>query len=330
VRRRIAEGIARLDGSQPRAILISMLDDPAPVIRAAAISSLGKTAAQHPVPSDSSGSDSNAEEAIVKLLQREEVPGVVSAALDIIPALDRKIVTDSLLAAQGKDGKLPPNVTRALSAVGVTTESQVSRLTDPNPESRILSIERLARLRDPAALKPLTELLASDKDLRVRVKAAEALADLGDKRAVEPLMAAAVAATPDLRAAAVAALGKLGDHGSVDVLFAAAHDEDRSVRSAAVSSLSQLGISVERVSADLASPNWQSRSAALTTLERLGDRRAAPAVIRVLTTDEDPRVRSEAARALGALGDQSTSEVLMRALGDQSSDVRVQAVTSLG
>src|SRR5262249_27117084 len=324
VRRTIAEGLGSFSGDQARTVLIAMLDDPAPAVRVAAISSLGKVNATSQTP------DSSAEDAIVKVLQRDEVPAVIGAALDVVPSLNRSSVTDSLLAARGKDGKLPPNVARGLSAVGVTTESQVSRLSDPDPESRIMSIQRLARLGDPAALKPLTELLSSDKDLRVRVKAAEALAELGDKRAVEPLMSAAAADSPDLRSAAVGALGKLGDHTSVDALFTAAHDDNAGVRSAAVSSLSLMGISVDRVAADLSNPNWQARSAALTTLERLGDRSATSAVVRVLAADEDPRVRGEAARALGALGDQSTTDVLLRALSDQSSEVRVQAATSLG
>jgi HEAT repeat protein len=62
----------------------------------------------------------------------------------------------------------------------------ISMLSDEDPSRRWKAAEALARLGDPRALGPLVSSLR-DGDWRVRRKAAWALGVLGDPRAIVPL-----------------------------------------------------------------------------------------------------------------------------------------------
>jgi len=82
-----------------------------------------------------------------------------------------------------------------------------------------------------------------DSDKRVRRQAAAALEVLGDKRAVEPLIALfAHDASPEVRGNAARALGRLGDERAFDLVARAIDDPDHDVRVIAVFALARLDI----------------------------------------------------------------------------------------
>jgi HEAT repeat protein len=72
----------------------------------------------------------------------------------------------------------------------------------------------------------------------VRFAAAAALGEIGDARAVEPLVAALQDRT--LREVAARALGQIGDARAVEPLLAALQDPEEEVRVAAVSALGEI------------------------------------------------------------------------------------------
>src|SRR5260221_1818364 len=75
----------------------------------------------------------------------------------------------------------------------------------------------------------------------MRVRAAEALGDLGNLRAVEPLIAALRDAHPRVRQFCAEALGTLGDVRAIDPLIDMLEDKSANVRGSASISLGQLG-----------------------------------------------------------------------------------------
>jgi HEAT repeat protein len=77
-------------------------------------------------------------------------------------------------------------------------------------------------------------------DLIVRTAVAEALANIGDTRAYEHLIASLDHTNPMVRVAAAEALGTLGDDRPVPKLIEALRDEDVFVRGAAMNSLQRL------------------------------------------------------------------------------------------
>ena len=325
IRLSLAEGLAAFEGEESRIALVNMLADSEPTVRAAAVASLVKTSR----PDPKSDASQRSLIALVGALKKENSPIVIDTMTEALARFDRARVADLLLDARNAEGKLSPNVLKALAAAGVTAESQSSQLSAGDVGDRVRAAERLARLGDTKAVEPLIDALTGAKELQVRVKAADALGELRDRRAVDSLMTAAQAPEIEVRTAAVTALGLIADHAAAETLFIAARDNEPAVRGAAVRSLSALGISVEKVSSDLSSSNWQIRVAAVTTFGRLGDPNAVPLIITALK-DTDSRVRSEAARTLGGFSTPTATDSLIGALRDQSADVRVEATFALG
>jgi len=78
------------------------------------------------------------------------------------------------------------------------------------------------------------------KNRIVRQAAAEALGELGDARAVGPLIVALQDGDVEVRRAAAWALGEIGDARAVDPLIAALRDEDVEVCRAAARALGEI------------------------------------------------------------------------------------------
>ena len=98
----------------------------------------------------------------------------------------------------------------------------------------------LGQLGDPRAVAPLIQALR-DADGGVRREAAHALGQLGDSRVVEVLIQALHDADGGVRREAAHALGQLGDPRAVAPLIQALHDADSEVRWEAARTLRQLG-----------------------------------------------------------------------------------------
>jgi len=86
----------------------------------------------------------------------------------------------------------------------------------------------------------LIKVLGQSRDTRTQDAAAKALADIGDQ-AVLPLIAALTRTSPRLRFAASRILGQLGDRRAVEPLIAALYDRDMHVCEAAAQSLRAIG-----------------------------------------------------------------------------------------
>jgi len=108
-----------------------------------------------------------------------------------------------------------------------------------NRAVRQAAAESLGELGDTRAVEPLIVAL-EDSDSLVRHRAAEALGKLGDKRAVEPLIIALQGKNVEVRCAAARALGEIWDARAVDPLIAVLQDEDVEVRRAATRALGEI------------------------------------------------------------------------------------------
>lgn len=129
--------------------------------------------------------------------------------------------------------------------------------------------EALAR-RGPAAVPPLCELLR-DARPHAMVRAIAVLARIGDSSALEAVVETLRSPEPHVRGAGAEALGAFGE--------------------AAAAPLAEL----------LDDPDWSVACRAITSLQRVGPP-AVPALVPALR-DGSWRVRREAARALGEIGD---------------------------
>jgi len=141
-----------------------------------------------------------------------------------------------------------------------------------------------------------------DEDDDVRRDATKALGEMGDSRAVEPLIVVLQEDEDEgVRAGAAEALGVLGDIRAVEPLIQTLlEDGDRGVRESAAKALGLIG-----------------------------DNRAVDPLIQVLLGDEEASVRAKAAEALGLIGDNRAVEALTQALEDENSNVRYRAQKAL-
>jgi HEAT repeat protein len=164
------------------------------------------------------------------------------------------------------------------------------------------------------AVEPLIDALRHHDSL-VRQVAARGLGQIGDIRAVEPLIAA-LRGREDVRAVAAQALGQIDDGRAVEPLIAALKDSGSNIRAASARALGQLGDlrAVDRLIAALKDHDSIVRSAAAVALGEIGDRRAVEPLIAAMKGRED--VRIAAAVALGVIGDPRAVEPLIGALKD--------------
>ncbi len=110
-------------------------------------------------------------------------------------------------------------------------------LADPDPAVREAAAEALGELGDARALEPLAELLAADPEPEVRAAAAEALGELGAREAVPRLGQRLVDADESVRESVVDALAQLGGREAERLVRQALQDEDEDVREAAADAL---------------------------------------------------------------------------------------------
>jgi HEAT repeat protein len=321
----LVKALEKFKGDGTQEFLIGFINEDAPGIRRSAIDSLIKWTAANP----NEDRKFDTLKALVNRLKKEKSPEILSAIDQALLTFDRNKTEDLLLSATEENGKLSENIVNALAGVGVTPETVAGRLASGDVNAKIQAAEQLIKFTDPKALEPLIVTIGSTQEVSLRIKAAEILGRARDRRAVDKLMLSSSAREPELRIASIKALGLIGDPQATDALFAAANDSNEKVHQASVEALEKLGISVERLSGDLANPNWQTRVAGLSTMAKIGDRKAVPLAINSLK-DGDARVRAEAAQVLGILRDNRAVDPLMNSLGDQSVEVRIQATTALG
>ena len=168
-----------------------------------------------------------------------------------------------------------------------------------------------------------------DADMRVRVKAAEALGNLGDLRGVWPLMNALRDPDAEIRGRAALSLGMLGDHKAFGSLVVALEDPVFEVKRRAAEALSVLKPrgAVLPLTELAKSPDPGSRTLAVTVLGNFEDDDAVRALL-VALNDAHPGVKSAAMESLLELVDYWGSRISFF-LRDANPAVRGNAITAL-
>jgi HEAT repeat protein len=207
----------------------------------------------------------------------------------------------------------------------VGEKSLLAALNDPREE------RRQAATRGLGTIWELPEVFRlGHRDFNVRLDSLGALVDLGDPRAIEPLIAALRDENSLVHKEAARALGELGVPRVWKRLIAVLRDGDSAVRQAVAEALGRIGDprAVEPLMVALQDGDSAVCRAAAEALGLIGDSRAVEPLIATLHRDRD--VHRVAAEALGRIGDPRAVEPLMVALQDRDSAVCRTAVEALG
>ncbi|KAF3884893.1 MULTISPECIES: HEAT repeat domain-containing protein [Nostocales] len=165
--------------------------------------------------------------------------------------------------------------------------------------------------------------------------AAQKLGELGDRRAVEPLLQALKDRSSEVRAKAIEALVKLGANQAVDPLIACLQDSDFFVRVKAAWGLAELGDvkAIEPLIEALRQENQSTACSAIATaLGKFADPRAIAPLIEVLRSNGQNltnafsfhRVRVSLVNALSLIEDSKTTNALVEVLRDRQSLLQAQ------
>jgi len=317
LRARAAGALAKLGDDSVVIALLPLLDDPDAGVRGAGLLAMARLRGRRAAP-------------------EEPLPPVLSAHLRDDAA---RLLDDS-------DEGVRWRAAYALAEIDLPERFPLLAGASESDEDlvRLFAIRGLGRLSgdEDARLAILAATVAGDPDPHVAAAAGEALAGLGRREAVEPLLSAAVEvsgpADHHRRQAAVRALGLLApDSGLLprvtQVLRAALDDPSPAVRMAALAALA-------RLAPDEASPLVEvrarlddrvARQAAAAACQHLDTARAMP-LLHELVRDPEPRVSSAALQALAAREETATetrTEALDRLAVDDLA-VRATALAIVG
>lgn len=188
--------------------------------------------------------------------------------------------------------------------------------------------EALGDLGDDRAVGPLISALKNVELSGVRWKAAEALSKIGAS-AVDPLIGALQHSDDDVRWKSAIALGEIGDQRAIGPLISLLCDHDRFVKSRAAYALGLIGEpAVDPLLRALCEGDGNLRWGAAIALGKIRNPRTIEPLIRALA-DKYENVRAEAAISLAAMG-KAALEPLIRFLKFSDKSVRIEVVTALG
>jgi HEAT repeat protein len=265
--------------------------------------------------------DKRAVEPLIGCLSDERTDGdynhVRNEAVGALVKIGQPAVEPLIAYLKCDAGRASHEADRALVAIGTpSVEPLIVCLRESDATLRSRAAEALGNIGnhtgDKRAVEPLIACL-NDRELTVRHRAAVALGAIGDKRAVEPLLAhfkvgevaealRRLRYTPPNARTQIEFLVGLGSS-------AYREDWDACARHGATA--------VEPLIPLLKHENWRLRMNAASALGKLGDKRAAEPLIACLQTREQPEeVRREAAEALGKLGGNEAVQPLVDALPD--------------
>jgi HEAT repeat protein len=192
-----AEALCEL-GDSARTSLLSLLNDKDPVVRKCAAGALGNT------------KDINAVAPLVTLLRDDSNMDVVTAAVQALGNIGAPGAIQPLFKAiENHDETIVVDIARALVKIGqVVVDSALTELSNPNTNVRLCVRRVLGELKEPRAVDPLIAVILDKTESRHhRSNAMVDLENIGDPKAIKPLLTCLNDSDSTIRANAAMTLG---------------------------------------------------------------------------------------------------------------------------
>ena len=228
VRQAALNGLAKLQATDNVADICRLLSDPDLTVQSAAIETLAKIRSPDTVKH------------LITVLQ-DESEYVRRAAVEVLNEVgDQNAVKDLLNALRDVDWWVKVRAADALGAIGgpKVFNAILALITDKDEFLRRTAVEILNTSKDPRALDRLIEALR-DEDWWVRERAVDALAAIGDTRAV-PHLITMLGENPEAGQVVIRALATLGDKQAINPLLKQLDNSDNALRKEALKALETL------------------------------------------------------------------------------------------
>lgn len=307
--------LAKLKDNRATKALIAVLEDENAAIRATAAVALGNLG------------DEQAAEALVKMLTSYDV-ALGALAADSLIKLSSNNATPALIKTlSSRNWRARAQAARILGHLRPPSAitALIPILSDPTAPARYYAGQALSKMGE-SAINPLVAALKTDRRGTNRYGVARALATIGNT-SVEALCQLLTDTDESLRILAANVLAEIRDKRAIEPLVNALGDDRFIVRSSVAVAIGRMGEeALNPVLDSLQSKNSpQRRAAAALALKNLGLRQATPALVLALSDKEDT-VRANAADALATIGDTSVLAALTAiAKNDRADTVRAAA-----
>lgn len=260
---------------------------------------------------------------------------IAQQAVPAIPYLiDMLGDTESVTSYTGSVPALPTSAAKEALTLLVrigkpAVEPLISALRDMNSEVRKNAAEALGQMGDARAIEPLIKILRDDNDTNARKIAIEALGNIHDARAVEPLLGSLSDRRTVIQNASFDALVKLAEAAKerldAQPLGVMLEDKNTAVRQLAIANLAEIPSrdSAELLIPYLADPDTGIRNAVTEALREIGEPAADPLVQTL--AHEDISTVITAVVILGDFREKRAAEPLSSLLHYQSEDRPLEA-----
>ncbi len=316
VRRQAAEALGVMSDEQALAPLMFRLTDDDPTVRQAAARSLGQIG------------DPRAVDALTALVSEEPVE-LATTAIEALGAIGDAGATPTLIATLvDEDPALREVSSQALVQVGTGAVFALLRKLDETTGEIQDAVRQTLRNMGPETVNDLAAQVADRRNLE-RGKAALALGEIGNERAIEALVQALNSTDLHVLPSVMKALATIGEP-SVDALIAALESDNTLLVRSTIDALGRIASprAAEPLRKVAATRNAVLRDLALQALARIPDEAAIEPLIEQLKA-EAWTVRRQAAIALGQANAELAIPALVGALSDPEASVRRAVAASL-
>ena len=200
-------------------------------------------------------------------------------------------------------------------------EKFIEELKDDDFDVRRNAVNALQDIGDNRAIEPLIEALKNEHKLNIRWSIRRGIKKIGGENVVESLINALTDDDHKAREAIAEALGGYRDERVVEPLIAALKDEEPRVREAAARALGDVNDvqAVEPLIEALKDDDWHVRVSSARALGIIGDERAVEPLIEAMLCLNGGVLASEsAAKSLSQIGGERAIEALIAVLKDQT------------
>jgi len=311
-----AEALGKLGDAQAVEPLIAVLKDGGYLLYKAAAKALGELG------------DARAVKPLINALKNKDKRDIVASALGELG--DAQAVKPLIEILQDRDMRDNyRQVSTALAKLGEPAVEPLIAMVEykvTDVKQGMAAMDALGEIGDPRAVEPLIAAFGPHYSWGTKTIAA-AIVKLGEP-AVKPLINALKNGDKPVREGAALTLGEIGDSRAVEPLVAALYD--RPTSSNATRALVKLGeVAVAPLVACLQHDNKFVREDAAFALGEIGDTRALDPLIDALK-DEDTFEQDVIVVALGKLGEPWALEPLIALLKSVHVEQRRQAAIALG